>query len=330
MQVEPLQTAYFGKLPTFGDFVRHQATTPGWQVLDEWVQRGIRRLSMGPRRAVLDQALAEGAPFCFFFTPPRSPQLLVGVMQASADQAGRFYPFSVGCSIPVQQASPIDAARLPVRSQAFLNEAAAFVQEATAGEHEHRALADALPQVEAALAQAPRADSEHAAYLERTTFKAFAEAIWGHFDDSRKYLLFKNLLDVLAPFQRSSDVRLTYGLAFPTGSGPDAVHATSFWWELCVRMLRRFEVWPTCFWSPALPGVPARKLLFYFQQPGADGFEAVLTDDLASDAVCDLDRIGREDAGRAALSIPPRYGALIESPTLTLADFLRRVSSTLA
>lgn len=330
MQVEPLQTAYFGKLPTFGDFVRYQAATPGWQVLDEWVQHGIRRLSMGPRRAVLDQARTEGAPFCFFFTSPRSRQLLLGVMQASADQAGRFYPFSVGCSIPAQQASPVDAARLPVRSEAFLAEAAALVQEATAGTHDRHALADALPQIDAALAEAPRAGSDHEAYLERTTFKTFAESIWGHFDDTRKYLVFKNLLDVLAPFQRSSDVRLTYGLAFPTGSGPDAAHAVSFWWELCARMLRRFEVWPTCFWAPALPGVPPRKLLFYFQRPGADGFEAVLTHDLTSDAVCDLDRIGAQDAGRAALSIPPRYGALIESPTLTLADFLRRASGTLA
>lgn len=328
MQTDAPPVSYFGKVPTFADFVRYQASTPVWGALDEWVQRGIQRL--GPYKALLRQAADAAQPVSFTFAPDRSETMLLGVLRPSCDQAGRFYPFMLAHEMPHTACRGSDAARLPVGAQPFLEQAARVVEDAAQGRRAYRDLDGARPAVEQAAARLQRPASEHDAYLRETTFKALVESIWGHFDEGGKYVLFKNLLEVLGALRDQPGVRLTYGLVFPLGAGSPARHVVSFWWELCYRMLGDPDLCPTCFW-PA-PGEDAAEgsLTLFLHPPSPEAFPALLPAETAArinaenDALCELDRVEHGSASEAALAIPPRIGSLIESETITLYDVLQR------
>lgn len=332
MQADTPPVAYFGKLPTFADFARYQATSPAWTALDEWVQRGIQRFA-GSYREILRQASDRAAPVSFAFAPDHTDTVLVGVMRPSQDQAGRFYPFILAHEEPRAWYSP-DAALLPVQARPFMEAAARFVEEAAQGTRPYRSLDEALPAVEQAAANGLRASSaEHDAYLRRTTLKAFVESIWGDFEHGGKYVLFKNLLDILATLRQMDRIRLTYGLVFPLGSGADAAHAASFWWALCQQLLPPGQaVAPTCFWPAPTVEAADPRLTLFLNTPLPDAFSVLLAVDAAdplrqdNDALCELERIEHGSASDAVLALPPNVGAMIESEDLTLSDVLNRMT----
>lgn len=79
----------YGKLPTQGDFVRHNASDPAAQALDQWVQESLEGLA----RASIELP-AEPLFFCHQSQHPSLPALL-GAMTPSHDQVGRRYPMLV-------------------------------------------------------------------------------------------------------------------------------------------------------------------------------------------------------------------------------------------
>lgn len=321
MQTETLDVACFGKVPTYGDFVRHRATGAAWQAIDEWVQRGLYKAKTQLRRD-LDTAYDAAGTSYFLFSAADVPQVLVGAMQPSRDQTGRKYPFLVGVELD-KTSFDTDYITLPVRGQPFLKHASALVEDATDGRIGHRDLGGRLDRIRTSGA----ATRVYERYLRETTFKAFVEDLWGHFEGTPKYLLFKNLTEILLPFAGNSHLGLSLGLKFPLGSDPDvAAHHAGFWLELCVRMLETPTVVPSFFWTTSNGSAEQRpSLLLYFQTPTPDAFVHLLPVEFDSDNICELDRAGEESAAQVALSIPSKYGALLESDQLNLWEFLRKL-----
>ncbi|ARA91956.1 type VI secretion-associated protein [Rhodothermaceae bacterium RA] len=330
MQADALPIAYFGKVPTFADFARYQATSPAWRALDEWVQRGIRRFATA-HRALLREAARRAVPVSFAFASERTDTVLVGVMRPSRDQAGRFYPFCLACEVPAP-AFRDRADWLPWQARPFLEEAARVVEAAAQGTLDYRALDEALPAVARAADGLLAPPGATADALGATPFKRFAESIWGDFEHGGKYVLFKNLLDILDTLRRMDRPRLRYGLVFPLGA--EGGQAAAFWWALCRRLVPpEAAPLPTAFWPAPGAATANPRLALFYPAPAPGAFAWLLDLDAAdplrrdNDALCELERIEHGAASDAVLALPPEVGSLIESESATLADVLHRMAS---
>ena len=85
-------SACFGKVPSFGDFVRVDASGADMRAFDVWIQNGLRHmLSQGIRLSTLGQASTFGF---VYGTGPHTPMLL-GLLKPSRDSVGRHYPLYI-------------------------------------------------------------------------------------------------------------------------------------------------------------------------------------------------------------------------------------------
>lgn len=86
----PVTLAWFGKLPSHGDFLRSTQQGLLTQRLDQWLAQGLDLMAGDMRwKQIYDQARA--APFALFGVQGRA--MLVGHLQPSTDVSGRRYPF---------------------------------------------------------------------------------------------------------------------------------------------------------------------------------------------------------------------------------------------
>jgi type VI secretion system protein ImpM len=102
--------AYFGKVPSRGDFIRstHSADLVG--TLDRWITQAMEQLSGDPRwKLVYDTA----TPVDFAFVGPRSAAAIAGQLQPSRDSSDRRFPFVTAGTVDVTTA-PHFAARSPL------------------------------------------------------------------------------------------------------------------------------------------------------------------------------------------------------------------------
>jgi|GEM_PF-4122890 len=85
--------AYFGKLPAFGDFLRHNASKPEMQNFDKWLQEGLY-YAKNALKPDFENHFAS-LTMSFFYPDKETGNILVGGLKASNDQIGRHYPFYV-------------------------------------------------------------------------------------------------------------------------------------------------------------------------------------------------------------------------------------------
>ena len=110
-----LPIAYFGKLPTRGDFVKASDNLALVDVLDEWLSQAMEMLNSDPRWKSAYDAVA---PLQFAFIGPRRRRAIAGHIVASCDQSNRRYPFLMMCTMDVATPatfvpnSPLALARL--------------------------------------------------------------------------------------------------------------------------------------------------------------------------------------------------------------------------
>lgn len=400
----------FGKVPTHGDFIRHNAEGTAARWLDTWFREGLHRM-----RAQQPGGLPAGGganvPHRFVLSPTTDGALLIGVLQMTRDRAGRPYPFVVAAE-QTRTAWPGPAlARLPDAADRFLAEAETLVQEATAGLLERNAVLERLADLDPdAIRAAARADGEANSW-DDVAFRRFAETIWPAFEDSRKYVLFRNLTDILLPLRGAVPARFSLGLRFPlptpagsregataarpetaltkapegraapspsaddaktAGPGtpvPEAVtldlekrrtrqparravlsgaDVVGIWLRLAQAFVGTHSAVPTFFWpSPVAPGAHHDRndrgmprgesdaassspggptLLLFFRPPPPSALGHLLVPHTEGDTVCALETEGGANAARAALSIPARIGRLLESESVSLSTFLRRLA----
>ncbi len=94
-------SGFYGKLPAFGDFVWRRLPREFRSQWDPWLQEGMRCSRERLGEPWLDMYL--GAPLWRFALRPNviDDNMWVGVLMASVDRAGRYFPFTV--------ATPCDA-----------------------------------------------------------------------------------------------------------------------------------------------------------------------------------------------------------------------------
>lgn len=95
--------AYFGKIPSRGDFVKASENTALILALDDWLAQTMELLAEDPRWKIHYDA---AAPMHFCFMGPRRKHAVAGHMIASRDQAQRRFPFLL--MSPMQVNAPQD------------------------------------------------------------------------------------------------------------------------------------------------------------------------------------------------------------------------------
>lgn len=85
---------FFGKLPQYPDFIKYKATSEGFILFDNWLQKGIAsaKLNLGSN---WKEYYSNSSCFDFFFPVQNSDYVLVGVLQPSFDKSNRQFPFLV-------------------------------------------------------------------------------------------------------------------------------------------------------------------------------------------------------------------------------------------
>lgn len=312
----------FGKVPTHGDFVRYRSDGDLARAFDAWLQQGLYTLKS--RSVTRQQHYDRSLPFAFCFRERAGETALVGAMQPSHDRVGRRYPLVVARELDRVEAR--DTPRLPVEHAAYLASVQQIAVQAASGTVEYRDLESILESIRTTEPVHPSDAFEN--FLAETRFASVVTHTWGYFEDARKYLVIKNLLDA----RDGSDVArvASSGIRLPLGSGRGAEgYEAAFWLEVCDRILH--VRWEACsfFWtSGETANEPGSLVLFPGAPPPSGGFVALFAEpdgSYAGDGALDTQEQGRERAVDAVLALPARYGEILEDERMTLRDLLDRL-----
>ncbi|MFB6232277.1 MAG: type VI secretion system-associated protein TagF [Salinibacter sp.] len=327
MRTSSLDAACIGKVPTHGDFVRHRASTPTMRAFDEWVHEGLRRVRERHDSA-WEEALDDAPTTRFLFSARgrQAPNALLGVLRASRDRNGRTYPFAVTCELPKSAVRTDQLAHLPLQADSFYTAAEQVVQDATDGTLPYREVTDRVAEIAPSFTPQSSPPAEYSRFLEQQTVGSFLEALFGHFEDGRKYRLFENLLDILLPQRKRSTPRLNYGLQFPLRSGEASPTKTvCFWLDTSLHLLDHPDTECSFFWTPDSRNPASAFLLLFLGSPQADTFFQLLGSGGEIEKIYRLGRARGEKEAQAALSLPEEYGSLLEDRQLHLRAFLQRL-----
>lgn len=320
MQTGTLSVSYLGKIPTHGDFVRRHANGIAIRSMDEWFQKGLF-MARTQLRGNLDSAYDTAGAYAFHFDTGTGA--LVGVLRPSRDRVGRKFPFLVAKEM--ESLSGTDLSTVPVRFNDFCNQASSLVREATAGQVDYHRLSEHVNSLNLRIGIEDEASIVQ--YLRQTSLTSFWTRLWGHPQDTRKYLVFKNLLDILAPLRNGIPAGYPLALRFPlVQDGQSRAYDVYAWLEICFRLLGHREIQPSFFWSRSEPDSTNRpQLLLTLRTPSPKALSLLLADDLGNDVLCDLEHLGEQSAANAALSIPAQYGALLEDEHISVWEFIERL-----
>ena len=306
--------AYFGKLPSRGDFVR-SANQPGLiQTLDRWLSQGIELMSADPRwKEVYDR----GPKAHFAFLAVNSPRAIAGHLTASTDAAGRRFPFVVAAAFEV--GAPLEfMARAPM---ALTRPWARFEQLArsTCGAADAAPVLGELAQAEIEIDTTPAAyDASVRDFAELQSVGSLEAMLRqaGHAIDLRQAMLALGLL--LQPVLASAGLALQKGLRLPLPADPlYRPLVATFWLELVAPFLQRgdFEV---ALFLPQHVGGQAQTLSIGFSGGSAAHLHAVLDPEASSAVFVDptpadwVEEHAREDYAVKKLS------SYLQQPQLSL------------
>ncbi|AOI69320.1 type VI secretion system-associated protein TagF [Burkholderia ubonensis] len=114
-QTVQAQIAYFGKIPSRGDFVKSPHNPQLLQTLDRWIAQALELLAEDPRWKIVYE---DAQPMHFAFLGSRSRLAIAGHMVASHDVSMRRFPFLGAAALEVERPvaflarSPLAFARL--------------------------------------------------------------------------------------------------------------------------------------------------------------------------------------------------------------------------
>jgi type VI secretion system protein ImpM len=322
----------FGKLPTYGDFIRHNAASREALDFDKWIQEGLHCLRGRFKGFTPDwwELVFKNAPsYHFLFHPAESADtFLVGILKPSQDESDRKYPFLVFTQVDRRRFG--DNIKLaPLAFAAFFGRAREFMDEAERG----LTLQDFPNRLANMGTPLPidwkRLADRYYRQLSDTRLEDFFMRLFGDFEDERKYLLFKNLRETLQPSPptslRPAYHRITVGLRFPLSTQIEHVaYETGFWIQATLRLLEDPPVTPILFWTAPREKQPAH-LFFFLRRPSPRQFESLVDTTLPSDILCKLDRDGLDQKAKAASALPPAYREMLERPRMNLQEALMKL-----
>lgn len=295
------------------------------RALDQWVRKGLHH-ARKHRPAQWEAAYDEASPkrFLLWGVGTKVPNALLGVFAASRDQEGRTYPLIVASEVPKHAIDSQYFPYLPYQADSFLERARGLVRRGVEGDLSRGGLTSEIEEMDPRIPIQSRVPPGLKQYLQRTTLGPFLEELFGHFESSEKYQLFSTLLDVLPPLRECSSPRLDCGLRFPM-SVPAEVRSSvvAFWMGTVLRLLNYASVSVSIFWTDPAAQPEPHDLQVYVGEPRPRSFFDVLVPEADGGYV--LGEAEEKTNAEAALSIPDKYGNMLENDDVRLWDFLRQL-----
>lgn len=279
----PLALAYFGKLPTRGDFLRSPGQGALTQSLDRWLTQGMELLATDPRwKLHYDQV----APMHFAFIGTRGRVGLAGQLTASHDASGRRFPFvMVGLfDIPVPSAAVLPHAPSALaRSWTRLEQ---LSQQACASDDDASRVLATITQQELDTDIHPQSHAApFASFLGLHTVGGLEAQLHhaGHRLSMRRTVLAVGLL--LQPVLTQGLTRFERGLVLPLPADPLYRALTAGWWlSLVSPFLQRHDFEVSLF----LRSLPQPQLVVGFNGASARTFRGLMSGDAAHEDLVDV------------------------------------------
>jgi type VI secretion system ImpM family protein len=320
----------FGKLPSYGDFIRHNAASREALDFDQWIQQGLYKVKERCKRHkdlpadfLWDLAFQEASSHHFLFHPAESAdRFLIGHMKPSHDQSKRRYPFLVFTQADRRIADQVKL--VPLAFARFFGQALEFVQLAEKQGLEPPAIAKNLDYLHVPVAfDWKRLADQYYAKIGDIMLEDLFTRLFGGFEDARKYLLFKNLKEVLRPPHH----KVPLGARFPLSPQRELIaYEACFWLQVSLRLLDNPPVIPVFFWTVVEENKPKPAYLYFFlRRPSSHLFELLVNAQWQSETICKLDEEDKGKMSAAAESLPPAYRDMLERPRMNLQEVLMRL-----
>jgi type VI secretion system protein ImpM len=324
MRTDSRTAVAFGKLPDRGDFVRYNAEGAAVSAVENWIQNGLRAAANVSSFKTVYQTLP---PYHFWFDAGPSAGILAGTVHPSHDRVGREYPFFVAREVDPDSYDPAQLPEIPGRWNHYFDQSDRLALAAKAGRLSSGRMTSRLKLLARDVADGSLSLNAYQEFLKRTTLKEFCERTWNEFDDSRKYLLFKNLIAIVVPLQARVPAQFSLALRFPLGSDITArVFEVGFWLDTSLRLLNTAEVRPSFFWTASTAGPETSPFLLLALQPPSARYFAYLFAGLKDDELCPLDQIGLDGAEEAGESLPGPLYERLNSRKVRLEQFVRELT----
>jgi type VI secretion system protein ImpM len=309
-------TGCFGKLPIFGDFLRHNAFSESVRALDMWFQEGLRSFQdeHGDRWG---EEFARIRRFRFIYSPRRDGRGIAGVFVPSVDKAGRRFPFVIYSETTEAISSEVFP-RLPLGLGAVMDR----FEQLTASGWEGRKPSELYREIEsiAELLDSPLLPERLESKLgERTIGQLWGDAIGDRGDrgdagDEGKYVLLQNLLDLVRPSYSAK-------FALSIRSGGTSLECM-FWLKLAAALndgqpLPSFVAWS----DDCDTGSGPATIRILFDDPKPQYFQPLLRPDLPSRKKCEMERDGLQSTDRIAKS-RALLGPVLADDSQTLDSFI--------
>lgn len=322
MNASSLSASCFGKLPAFGDFIRHNTNSQGIQVLDKWVQEGLylAKNYLGQR---WESIYNSATPYCFIYPLPELGQYYAGILKPSRDRGNRKYPFMVFTTIDVRQLSGQQHLLLPLMLKPFFNTVLEQMM-AWEAEKEMQQVTGSVGALSVSL-MASEARNTYDNYVQKATVGQFWDKHLQSVGEDKKYLVFRNLTEIIRPLRGRDVSRINLGLRFPFRIiDDDFVSDICVWQNMVINMLGQSASFlPALFWTIR----PYETVHFYsfFRRPVAKIFIGLLHAAWDDDVLCKMETSGRRTPEEARQALSGNYRELLEKRQHNLQFFLNNL-----
>lgn len=234
------QLAYFGKIPSRGDFVKSTHNPQLLQTLDRWVAQAMELLAEDPRwKIVYDNA----KPMHFAFLGSQSKLAIAGHLMVSHDISSRRFPLIAATALEVERPlaflarSPLAFARLWSRAATQMRELTDCAEPSAA----LQALGDTQVSIDVGYSNSH--DGTFADFVEHQTLAGFEQMLLASGHPVRLRGAMLALGSLLRPVMQSKSPHLERGLTLPLPN--DTFYRSlvaAFWLELIAPFLARADV----------------------------------------------------------------------------------------
>lgn len=233
------QISYFGKLPSYGDFVKNTSNLALVSTLDQWVSTAMELLAADPRWKIIYDATP---PFHFAFLGSRSRLAIGGHLRVSQDESQRRFPFLT--AVPLDIAHPLAfVARSPLVLAALWTKLGALTSEVTVASDPTQGLQQIASSEVGIGTNFDEQDTAFENFVEHCTVGQLERLLndAGHESCVRRIVLALGLL--LQPVAASGASRLDKGLRLPLPADPATRSlVASLWMYLIACFLAHADV----------------------------------------------------------------------------------------
>ncbi|GLU30646.1 type VI secretion system-associated protein TagF [Trinickia caryophylli] len=236
------QLAYFGKIPSRGDFVKSTNNPQLLQTLDRWVAQAMELLAEDPRWKIVYE---DARPMHFAFLGSQSKLAIAGHMMASHDVSSRRFPLLAATALEVERPLAF-LARSPLAFARLWSRAAGQMRELYESEEPGAAL-QALGDIQVPIdvGQSNSHDGTFADFVEHQTLAGLEQMLLASGHPVRLRGAMLALGSLLKPVMQSKSRHLERGLTLPLPT--DTFYRSlvaAFWLELVAPFLGQadFEI----------------------------------------------------------------------------------------